>query len=81
MEDVCCPANRVAISMPVISSSLRYLPPYTCSHAVGIKLTIQHDRQQTCQQRARSIAEQQQDGGAERRRGSGDLRPSRSASQ
>ena len=38
MEDVCCPANRVAISIPVISSSLRYLPPYTCTHAIGIKL-------------------------------------------
>jgi len=30
MEDVCCPANSVAISIPVISSSFRYLPPYTC---------------------------------------------------
>lgn len=31
MEDVCCPANSVAISIPVISSSFRYLPPYTCT--------------------------------------------------
>ena len=29
MEEVCCPANSVAISIPVISSSFRYLPPYT----------------------------------------------------
>lgn len=25
-EDVCCPANRTAMSMPVISSSVVYLP-------------------------------------------------------
>lgn len=50
MEDVCCPANRVAISMPVISSSLRYLPPYTCSRAIGIKLFTLRECQQICEQ-------------------------------
>ena len=79
MEDVCCPAKRVAISMPVISSSLRYLPPYTCSRAIGIRLLTQHHCPQSCeqarQQRKRISAQQQKTAklGDERGKGSGDL--------
>ena len=46
MEDVCCPANSVAISIPVISSSFRYLPPYTCTRKLPFMWTSDKNQDQ-----------------------------------
>jgi hypothetical protein len=36
MDDVCCPANSVAMSSPVISSSVSARPPYTCGRTPAL---------------------------------------------
>ena len=47
MDEVCCPAKSVAMSRPVISSSVSALPPYTCTE-VRRKLQKVHGHREVC---------------------------------